>query len=108
MRLDLLRNNWSSVKCLGAIPSPRCQHAVTIIQNLMIVHGGEGLKQAEDMLNSENVVEEFPSSTIDNRGELVRSRSVPGTLPGVCPGDSIQGLKLGPAVKVCSSYNLLN
>lgn len=68
----------------------------------MIVHGGEGLKQPDEIFVAENTIEEFPSSTVDSRfvTETVRNRSVPGILPGVCPGDSIQGLKLGPAVKV--------
>lgn len=73
----------------------------------MVIHGGEGLKgqKSGNVSEEEEPLSDFPSSTLDGQGNpsrqmVIPSKLVPGQLPGVCPGDTLQGLKLGPSVKV--------
>lgn len=101
IRLDLLNLTWALVKATGAAPSPRTSHATAQHENFMIIQGGEGLKLQYPENYPEEPLLEFPSSTLDgNPVQRAPSKAVLGQLPGVCPGDTLQGLKMGPSVKV--------
>lgn len=101
IRLDLLNLTWAFVKANGAAPSPRTSHATAQYENFMVIQGGEGLKLQFPESVPEEPLLEFPSSTLDgNTIPRAPSKTVLGQLPGVCPGDTLQGLKMGPSVKV--------
>ncbi len=113
MRLDLQNQSWSLFKAVGSFPRPRTSHASTIFGSYMVIQGGEGFKEFSTNAVPEEPLLDFPSSTLEDKFGMVStlavpSRAVPGQLAGVCPGDTLQGLKVGPSVKVSSYLPSLN
>lgn len=100
MRLNLQSLSWSLFKASGAFPSPRASHASAVFETFMIVQGGEGFQDLMmDAVQDEPQLD-FPSSTFDDRRVQPPSKAVVGRMAGVCPGDTLQGLKMGPSLKV--------
>ena len=94
------------MKCRGLHPIPRNSHATSAYNNLMIIHGGEGFYENKTLDNAilQNDFELFSSTIYEGNPNQPKlpSKTLPGQLLGVCPGDTLQGLKLGPAAKVSS------
>ncbi len=103
IRLDLTNQTWTFVKAVGSLPSPRTNHATINFENFMVVQGGEGLKDQIIDYQEEPLLD-FPSSTLDGAGMTVPTKALPGQLAGVCPGDTLQGLKMGPSLKVYKAF----
>lgn len=109
MRLDLLTQTWSLIKPTGVFPPPRMSHASALFDSYMVIQGGEGLKTQSGEVETEPLLE-FPSSTLDGGGKGTTTtappnKMIPGQLAGVCPGDTLQGLKMGPSLKVDTKFN---
>lgn len=103
---------WSFIHSKGIIPPARAYHASAMLDNLLLVHGGEGCRPnsvpttvGPDRSKSVGMADHGSLYSNDNVSSveaaiLTAGRTVQGVLPGVCPGDSIQGLKLAPAFKL--------
>jgi hypothetical protein len=100
--LDVTRTAWSLVDCQGKVPPARSYHAACSIENLMVIHGGEGIKQSSSSyhrLSSDDGVS-------SDGGKLNQPHRSIGVMKGVCPGDNIQSIKLGPEKRVSVSIGL--
>ena len=49
------KNIWTTVKCFGSVPSPRCLHAITKIQKTIWLHGGKDYHRTFDDLYELNL-----------------------------------------------------
>ena len=47
-RFDPVRQHWERIEVEGEAPSPRDQHACTVIGNRLLIHGGQCFDAVED------------------------------------------------------------
>jgi hypothetical protein len=83
-------HSWKIVDYKGHAPSPRSHHAACSIDNLMIVHGGEGIKPSSSSHHSFRK----PDESFSSDGFRYPTDRLTGQMKGVCPGDNIVGSKL--------------
>lgn len=114
--LDVQQRNWTTPTIVGTLPPPRSYHASSGIDHLMIIHGGEAVVYMDEHgihhpIEEKVSISEQPSQTDVTTGTNTMAMSssminVPsyektiGASKGVCPGDNLQTMKLGPAVRV--------
>lgn len=94
--MDVMKSVWTIIPCIGQIPPARSFHAACSIENLMIIHGGEGVSEPTNRsatappvinLSAHQKSEKSLDSFSADRSVVDRNS---GTMKGVCPLDSIQ------------------
>ncbi len=112
--LDVQQRHWSTPNMKGSLPAARSYHASSGIDHLMIVHGGEavvytdehGIHHPIDMGMSQESSQADGTTAANTMTMSSSMMNVPsyektiGASKGVCPGDNLQCMKLGPAVRV--------
>ena len=107
---------WSVPECKGNLPLARSSHAAVSLGHFMVVHGGEAVVPAKKKSNPNPSISRVPSvhepsiGIPSNNASVNLTKSSVLNVPseektidaskGVCPGDSLQSTKLGPAVRV--------
>ncbi len=91
-----MKSVWTITPCFGEIPPARSFHAACSIENLMIIHGGEGVHEPKSAAISHPIshsTHQKSEKSLDSNSDdrIVVDRNS-GTMKGVCPLDSIQEL----------------
>jgi hypothetical protein len=117
--LDVQDRHWTTPSIGGTHPPPRSYHASSGFDHLMIIHGGEAVVCMDEHGNPQPLSEqhrgslsqqpsqmELPSTSammMNMSSSLLNTPAYEKTIgasKGVCPGDNLQAMKLGPAVRV--------
>lgn len=96
--LDVINSSCTLLPSKGDVPLARSFHAACALDELMIIHGGEGLQAAASQAGqSADLGAEDSSSQVTSRpdGAEAPKYRVSQALEGICPGDSIQPNKVG-------------
>lgn len=104
--MDVGSVSWTVADCKGLLPPPRAYHAACSIENLVLIHGGEGLKPSSPTSQTRSLILEDSNSSVlynsnnnnsttgQKTSTILQGNAHPlGKMKGVCPGDNIASSK---------------
>lgn len=113
--MDLDTGAWTLPAVKGTLPLARSSHTAVSLDHFMVIHGGEAVVPAKKKINPLNSSShiDVKANAVDGKDSMNMTKSSVLNVPteektidasvGICPGDSIQCTKLGPAVRVSPS-----